>query len=316
MPPDIRASVRSRQIIESDFAAVIDLLTEGFPVRSRRYWESALAALASHATPPGLPKFGYLLESDGNAVGVILLIYSAIADGSATALRCNVSSWYVQPEFRSHASLLISLATKHKNVTYINVSPALHTLPIVGAQGFTPYSSGRFLALPALSKGGRNATEIVGIDTSPQVHFEPSELELLKVHQKFGCLSLWCTTADEALPFVFMPQTVKGVIPCMQLVHCRDIGDFVRFARPLGRYLAKRGRPVVIIDSNEPIPGLVGRYFDGKSPKYYKGPRRPISAISPIPRPSCSATNAVNLKFPRFSLNRPRPASNGDHWHH
>jgi hypothetical protein len=86
MPPDIRASVRSRQIIESDFAAVIDLLTEGFPVRSRRYWESALAALASHATPPGLPKFGYLLESDGNAVGVILLIYSAIANG--TAVQC------------------------------------------------------------------------------------------------------------------------------------------------------------------------------------------------------------------------------------
>src|SRR5262249_16629104 len=98
---------------------------------------------------------------------------------------------------------------------------------------------------------------------------------LLEVHQRFGCLSLWCTTADEALPFVFMTERLKGIIPCMQLVHCRDITDFVRFARPLGRYLAKRGRPIVIIDSNGPIPGLRGRYFDGKSPKYYKGPRKP-----------------------------------------
>jgi hypothetical protein len=276
MSSEIRAGVRSRQITESDFTGVVDLLTEGFPVRSPRYWQSALAALASHGTPPGLPKYGYLLEQDGSPVGVILLIYSAIAAGGTTTLRCNVSSWYVQPEFRSHASLLISQATKRKDITYINVSPALHTLPIIGAQGFMPYSSGRFLALPAISEGGRDDTaKIAGIDAPPQVRFEPSELELLKVHQRFGCLSLWCTTADEALPFVFMPQTVKGIIPCMQLVHCRDIGDFVRFARPLGRYLAKRGRPVVIIDSNGPIPGLVGRYFDGKSPKYYKGPRRP-----------------------------------------
>jgi hypothetical protein len=39
--------------------------------------------------------------------------------------------------------------------------------------------------------------------------------------------------------------------------------------------LAKRGRPLVIVDSNGPIAGLVGIYLDGKSPKYFKGPRQP-----------------------------------------
>jgi hypothetical protein len=68
---------------------------------------------------------------------------------------------------------------------------------------------------------------------------------------------------------------VKGVIPCTQLIYCRNIEDFIRFVRPIGRYLARRGRPVVIIDSNGPIPGLVGKYFDGKVPKYFKGPERP-----------------------------------------
>jgi hypothetical protein len=68
---------------------------------------------------------------------------------------------------------------------------------------------------------------------------------------------------------------VKGLIPCAQLIYCRDIQDFVRFARPLGRYLARRGRPLVIVDSNGPIAGLVGTYLGGKSPKYFKGPRRP-----------------------------------------
>ena len=33
--------------------------------------------------------------------------------------------------------------------------------------------------------------------------------------------------------------------------------------------------PFVIVDSNGPIPGLVGMYRRGSMPKYFKGPRRP-----------------------------------------
>jgi hypothetical protein len=30
-----------------------------------------------------------------------------------------------------------------------------------------------------------------------------------------------------------------------------------------------------IIDSNGPIPGLIGKYFGNQAPKYFKGPDRP-----------------------------------------
>jgi hypothetical protein len=49
----------------------------------------------------------------------------------------------------------------------------------------------------------------------------------------------------------------------------------VRFAGPIGRYLARRGRPLVIIDSNGPIAGLIGTFRRGSMPKYFKGPLRP-----------------------------------------
>jgi hypothetical protein len=64
---------------------------------------------------------------------------------------------------------------------------------------------------------------------------------------------------------------VKGFLPCVQLVYCRDIEEFKRFAGPIGRFLALRGRPMIIVDSNGPISGLLGKYFDGISPKYFKG---------------------------------------------
>ena len=270
--------IRSRQIHDSDLDGVVNLLTKGFAIRASGYWRRALETLASHPTPAGFPKYGYLLEHDGAPVGVILLIFSSMPGDGAAQRRCNVSSWYVEPRYRAHASLLISQAIKHKNVTYVNISPAMHTRPIVEAQGFSRYSSGQFVTIPALCRTP-NATgaDVIAADGIADAGFDPSERELLSIHQAHGCVSLWAVTPERAYPFVFMPRRVKGVIPCAQLVYCRDLADFVRLARPIGRYLAKRLRPTVIIDSNGPIPGLAGIYFDDKSPKYFKGPHQPSS---------------------------------------
>ena len=132
--------IRCRQIDEGDVAAVADLLTRGFPNRSRQFWQHALDQLTRRAPPYGLPKYGYLLETGGVPVGAILLICSTMPVGGTLAPRCNLSSWYVEPAFRAYAPLLVSHALRHKEVTYLNVSAAPHTWPIIEAQGFSRYS--------------------------------------------------------------------------------------------------------------------------------------------------------------------------------
>ncbi len=107
--------------------------------------------LAQRVPPPNLPKYGYLLDEDGDAVGVILLICSEICDQNATTLRCNLSSWYVEPPYRPYASVLVSRALRHKEATYLNVSPAPPTWPIIEEQGFLRYCDGVFITYPALS---------------------------------------------------------------------------------------------------------------------------------------------------------------------
>jgi hypothetical protein len=59
------------------------------------------------------------------------------------------------------------------------------------------------------------------------------------------------------------------------LIYCSDVADFVRFAGPIGRLLARRGLVFVMIDASAPIPGLVGWYSGSNMPKYFKGPQRP-----------------------------------------
>jgi hypothetical protein len=269
-------SLRCRQIGEADIAAVAALFARGFPNRNRRFWLRAFAQLTRREPPLGLPKYGYLMESDGAVVGAILVICTTMREGNATTTRCNLSSWYVVPDFRAYATLLVSRALRHKDVTYLNVSPAPHTEPIIEAQGFARYCDGIFVAVPLLNGLFGNAgVRVFDAHQEPEVDFDPDEREVLLQHAAHGCISLWCATSERAYPFVFRPRLVRAVLPCAQLIYCADREDFVRFAGPIGRYLALRGRAVVIVDSNGRIPGLVGLYRRGSMPKYFKGPQRP-----------------------------------------
>ncbi len=270
-PPPPR--IRCRQIADTDVDDIVNLLASGFRRRKRQYWVRALERLAAHATPTGLPKYGYLLEDRGVTVGAMLLISSNIGVGSGATVRCNLSSWYVAPAYRSHASLLFGRALKHKNVTYLNVSAATHVLPIVEAFGFSRYSNGAFVTLPLLARSRASAAvRVAGASGCPT---EPFVSDLLTQHARYGCISLWCMTANRNYPFVFLPRLVKGVIRCAQLIYCRDVQDFVRLARPLGWFLALRSMPLVLIDANGPIPGLVGKYFVGATPRHFKGSTPP-----------------------------------------
>ena len=265
-----------REISDADINNVADFLPRGFPRSTRQYWLKGLAHLTKHPTPAGAPKYGYVLESDGRLAGIILLITTSIPTGNTSTTRCNISSWFVEPAFRGYSQFLISRAIRRPDVTYLNVSPAKHTLRTIEAQGFSRYSAGQFVSLPTLRRPAEAANVAkVENDIDSSLPLSPFERELLLAHASYGCLSLYCKTAEGVFPFVFLPRIVKGILPCFQLIYCRQLADYVRFARSLGWHLALQGRPLVIIDSNGPIAGLTGKYFEGAAPKYFKGPVRP-----------------------------------------
>jgi hypothetical protein len=265
--------IRCRPIADGDLDALADLLTRGFGARrTHAFWRRVLAGLKARAVPDGMPRYGYLLENAGVPVGAILLIFATTPGGEAP--RANVSSWYVEPAFRSYAPLLVAQALKLKPVTYLNVSAVPHTWPILEAQGYQRTSNGVFVAVPAVQRSHADV-RFIAADREPDAPHERFERDLLLEHAGYGCISFWGVTRERAHPFVFRPRIVKTVVPCAQLIYCRDVADVVRFAGPIGRFLARRGRPFVVIDANGPIEGLVGRYFDNTMPKFFRGPVRP-----------------------------------------
>jgi hypothetical protein len=269
--------VRRREIATGDIGAIIDLLTAGFRTdkRQRSFWERAQARLSEHRTPLGYPKYGYLLEHDGTPVGVILMIYSTIITGGRPHIRCSISSWYVKPTFRPYASLLTSQVFQQQEVTFFNITPVYNTYTLAQVMGYRRYCSGRFVAVPLLARRFRGVrVQAVTTDISADDSLSSFETQLLLDHRSYGCISVTCSSAGRRHPFVFRRHRKAGLALFAILAYCRNLEDFVRFARPLGRYLALRGMPVVVVDANGPIAGLPGRYFDG-SPKYFRGPEPP-----------------------------------------
>jgi hypothetical protein len=277
--PEPAPKIRCREITAADLDDMANLLTRGFTGRPREYWVRGLARQTEREAPPGLPRYGYMLDCDGRAVGVLLLVCTTRVEDGQAVTRCNISSWYVEPEYRGFGVHLSVAAERHKGCTYVNVTPAPATWPIVEAMGFKRYCAGLFMAAPALSRSEPGLrVEVVKPGERPAGLSEP-EAALLSSQGRYGCLSLVVRAADgEAMPFAFLPMRARSgriALPAMTLIHCRDVADFVRCAGPIGRLLLARGKPVVGIDANGPIKGLAGIFTQMRGRKYFKGPHPP-----------------------------------------
>src|SRR5258708_32106310 len=94
--------LRCREISETDLESVAELLTRGFLGRSRDYWIAGLRRQAARQVPTGYPRFGYMLDLDGAAVGVLLLLYTSRSDVGAIAIQCDLSRRAVEPSSLNH----------------------------------------------------------------------------------------------------------------------------------------------------------------------------------------------------------------------
>jgi hypothetical protein len=275
--------IKIRLITDNDIPAAIDLLTRGYGpagapgARPRSFWEQIFHCLSHRQLPPGeLPRYGYVIDADGELVGILLLIFSTVWENGKPTIRCGGSGLYVDPSFRSYAPLLIRTASKFKEVTVLNLTPARHTFRMIEALNYIRYCNGIFVSIPLFSRTANDApVRVVDVQTKFDIPSDPHDRDLLLEHAECGCTSLWCITSQDAYPFVFRTLRFKKV-PCAQLVYCRNAADFVRFARPIGLFLARDIRRfLVLLDANGPVPGLVGKYFAGKANRYFCGSDRP-----------------------------------------
>lgn len=271
--------IRCREIGAPDIEAIADLLASGFARRPRDWWMAGLKRQLAREAPEGFPRFGYMLEHEGRPVGTLLLIYIARNDDDGPSIRCNLSSWYVDPAYRAYAPMLSKVAQRYEDVTYVNISPETWTWSTIEAQGFRAYCRGVFFSFPMLSRAAKGMrVEVVRRGADVVDGLSETDIAILARHATFGCLGIVCRTDDgRAFPFVFQTMRIKGRIarPAMQLIYCRDAADYVACAGVIGRFLLRQGVVAVALDANGHVEGLVGHYRQRNRRRFFKGPQCP-----------------------------------------
>jgi hypothetical protein len=271
------ADVVCRLIEERDLAKVVDCLMRGFPERPRAFWTDGLARLAARPAVGDLPRFGHLLAAGDKVVGALLQIVSTRETAEDRYARCNMAGWCVDLEYRGYAHPLHARAIGRREVVYFTVTPAPHTLKTLAAVGYRRYSEGQVIFAPLLSRGVKGARVVEYAPDRPEAALlSVSDARLLADHSALGCYAFIGLSGSDARPLVFQPRRIwRELIPCVHLIYCRDPGDLPRFGPAYGRRLARHGRFFVVADAIGPVPGLAGRYFAEREPRYYKGPQAP-----------------------------------------
>lgn len=259
--PQQASRVRCRPIAESDFDGLADLLTRGIPRSNRDHWMRGFSRWKRLPVVEDVPRYGYVLDGRFGPVGAVLLISSK----RGGQILSNMSSYYVDPQWRSQAGHLISLATKLEHVTYLNASPAPQTWRTLQSQGFVPYNFGRSAVFAWPGRG----------TVSETIPGNLAEAQLLRDHREMGWISLTVEKDGIVSPFVLKPYRLdKPPVEVMEVMFCRGAEDLRRCAPALARYFLPRGSLGFVIDGD--MEGLLSHYSEGKEPRYFKGPYRPI----------------------------------------
>ena len=273
-----RPVVRTREIEEADFDAVGDCLKRHFPERSLTYWRDGLERLSRRPPIPGWPRFGHLLAAGDKVVGVLILICAPRGDGAETWIRCNLSSWCLDEAYRGYAIMLQKRAVAPEGGVYVNISPSAHTYNAIETVGFHRYSRGQTFLAPLLARGAKGAMLLRHRpDSSLNEQLPDFERRLLTENAGLnGCQALLGLREGSVTPFLLQWRTVfKSVVPGAQVVYARSEADLVAFSRALGAWCALRGRMFLVADGEGPLAGLNGKFFEGREPRYYFGPRKP-----------------------------------------
>ena len=270
-------ALRCREIGETDLGAVVDLLMRGFPGRRASYWDVGVRAYGGAGCPCRIsalrPYHGerqYTRRRNPDPVSSArrwarnpcAAIFELVRRTGLSPLRFAVDF----------------IALKRRDVTYINISPAPQTWPVVEAQGFRRYAAGQFVAFPAIEANASGVSVTQFSSGASYAGLSDDERQLLADHAAFGCLCLVCHTLDGDLPFVFTGFSIRAGrvrLPCARLLYCRDMADVIAGAGALGRFLLRRGTAAVLLDANGPVPGLHGFYTERLGRKYFKGAKPP-----------------------------------------
>jgi acetoacetyl-CoA synthetase len=212
LPPDIRP-VRA-----TDIEPLCAFLHRGF---STRIPVAAWRLLFDYKWLEEKPNLGFLLVAGGEIRGFVGMLYARRLIQGKTALVCNLSSFYVQPDYRGWSFALLVHALRDETVCYTSLTPSRTVAQMCEAMGFSYIDRNKIILPPLL-----NLITLRG--PSPRIISDPEQVRALldgeqrrifDDHAPYDCLQLVLQSESKSAYLVVKRRTMER-LPVSDLLYC------------------------------------------------------------------------------------------------
>ncbi|WP_432348759.1 hypothetical protein WMC41_25535 (plasmid) [Shinella yambaruensis] len=237
--------LKLRAIGHDGLDAASDLLTKGFPSRTRDFWRRGLKRLLDHEGTAGGGPIGNFLMAGETPIGILLTI--ARSDEGTGRKVINLSSWYVEESHRWYAPRMLLAAMSDSRATYTDLTPSKAATELNNRLGFRTidYDLPLF-ALPWLAIAGRRRGRLVALDAVPAGAIAEALMRDLRAHRDLGCIVTVIESGGRHHPVVF-DVIRKKRIPLARVIYAESSDLVTDNLAILARLLLRHGVPLLCL---------------------------------------------------------------------
>jgi len=223
---------------------------------------------------------GYALTDRGRVVGFLGYLFSSREIQGRPTRFCNLSSWIVEPEYRSDSLKLLMPALKLREHTVTNLTPRPSVAKILEKVGFRELETGVRVVLPVPWVGGRNCDVTTDREEIAK-SLGRREAVLFRDHADLPCGHVLLRDSGRSCYLVHTKRRYRGI----DFTHVHHVSDPDLLAGNVGsvRGILSRlnGTPVTMIDrrflGTTAIPWSFSK--DYPAPLLYRSESVPREAI-------------------------------------
>lgn len=196
------------------------------------------------------PDHGFLLESDGQVVGVYAAFYSETETAGRPRAVCNLAAWCVLEEFRQHSLRLVRAMLGQRDRDLTDLSPSGTVVPLNERLGFAHLDTSGALVVN-LPLPARRRVRLVSEHTEIEAVLTGADLAAYRDHADSGAARHVVAVVDgRPCWVVFRAVRRKGLRVFASVLHVSDQHLFRSAAPAVYRHLlVAHGLPFTLVQN-------------------------------------------------------------------
>jgi fatty-acyl-CoA synthase len=158
------------------------------------------------------PDLGLMLTVGNEIVGFLGAVYARRKIGTKTGLVCNLTSWYVLPDYRSWAAELLFEMMHNNQITFTALTPSIVVQQMLDAMGFAILETQK-MALPPFYHVNTLRERRPLIEFDPDIvrrSLDDAQQRILDDHAPYDCLQLSLSEGSEHA-FLVVKRRTRGI---------------------------------------------------------------------------------------------------------